>query len=276
LQFSLETLAYLATILGTAIALLALIQSSTWISLICLAFVCGAAGLGFYARQKRLTLNSASTVIDGHSLDSLNIANLRRRVNRTFVVQSAEHTVHIKGEDMEIEWKYSGFCNANGVSSMEFSIDADISTPFTKLRCLAFDLGQDPEMANEIQPVLVGAESISKKISVPLLEPLNMHQPFSVLLKFTLLGALKTGFGYYSSTSSFAQTRSHHCVVRLTFFGPSPEWMRVYESAGKVSGKLLKTLPPNHSEPERTEYKDIVDDRDGRSARVYAFWRDSI
>ena len=41
-------------------------------------------------------------------------------------------------------------------------------------------------MVRPIRPLLVGPEGISKKISVPFLEPLKANQAFGVLLKCTL------------------------------------------------------------------------------------------
>jgi hypothetical protein len=80
---------------------------------------------GLYARKKRLALAAASTEIEGHSIDSLNMANLKRRVNRTLVIQEAIHTVVIEGEDMEFTWKYSGYCKSDRATSIDFSIDSD-------------------------------------------------------------------------------------------------------------------------------------------------------
>lgn len=276
MQFSLETLAALATIIGTVITVLALIQSSAWLLLTSLLIVCLSICAVLYARRQRLTLNAASTVIEGHSIDSLNIANLRRRVNRTFVIQEAHHTVRVKGEDLEITWKYSGYCRADRVSAMEFSIDSEDGTEFNQLDCVAFDLGHDLEMTHKIRPVLIGSDGISKKISVPFLEPLKKHQPFGVLLTCTLPRCVTAGFGYYSSTLSFAQRRVRRCVVHLMFEGPAPSWMRVYESTSKRPNELVKTLRPSRQRRGLCEYLDVIEDRHGQSARVYAFWRDSI
>ncbi len=241
--------------------------------LISLSFITLSVGVGMYARQKRLILASASMVIEGHSIDSLNVANLRRRVNRTFVVQEAHHTVRIEGEDMKITWNYSGYCRADFTSAMEFSIDSDEGTPFDKLDCEAFDLAHDPEMRHKIRPVLVGTEGISKKVSVPFLEPLKADQPFGVILKCTLPRCVKMGFGYYTATSSFAQARVQRCTVRLIFVGAAPVWLRVYESTAREPAALVKTLPPILHGEGLCEYLDIVGERHGRSARVYAFWR---
>jgi hypothetical protein len=276
MPFTVERIAALATVLGTALGVLALIRSSEWLVLVCLASVCISLGAVLYARQKRLILNSSAVVIEGHSIDSLNIANLRRRITKTLVVQEAKHTVRIEGEDMEITWQYSGFCKADGVSSIEFSVDSDENTPFDQLDCVAFDLARDSQMRHRIRPILVGAEGISKKISVPLLEPLQANQPFSVSLKCTLRRCVKAGFGYYTSTSSLVQNRVQRWVVRLIFPGAMPAWVRVYETSADGQSRLVKTLVPDIQESYSSEYVDVVDHRHGQSARIYAFWRDSI
>ncbi len=276
MPFSLESLAALATIVSVVISLLALLDSRSWLVVTSLFFVCLSMVALWYAWRERLGRNAASTVIEGHSIDSLNIANLKRRLNRTFVFQEVHHTARIKGEDMEITWKHSGYCKTNRESAIEFNIDSDASTPFAKLDCIAFDLGHDPDMNHPIRPVLVGAEGISKRISVPFLEPLKANENFGVLLKCTLPGCVKAGFSYYTSTLSFAQRRVQRSVVRLIFVGPAPTWMRVYESTSKRPTKLLKTLPPTRQEQDLYEYVDEVEDRDGHSARVYTFWRDSV
>ncbi len=276
MHFSLESLAAAATILGTAVSILALVQSRAWLVLTSLVFVGVSVVAGLHARRERLALDAASVMIEGHSIDSLNIANLRRRVNRTFVIQEAHHTARIEGEDLKITWMYSGYCRADRESAFEFSIEADDSTSFDRLDCVAYDLGHDPDMTHRIRPFLVGTEGISKKISVPFLEPLQFEQSFGVLLRCTLPGCIKPGFGYYTSTLSFAQDRVRRCVVRLIFAGKGPEWMRVYECAPSGQTTLVKSLAPLRQDRELSEYLDVVEDRQGRSARVYAFWRDPV
>jgi hypothetical protein len=275
MPFSLDTLAALATVLGTGISILALIQSRSWLMLISFLLVCASVAIGWYARQKRLVLNAASTVIEGHSIDSLNIANLRRRVNRTFIIQSSHHTVTIEGESMEITWRYTGFCKVKEASEIEFSIDSDCGTPFAQLDCIAFDLGRDPEMTTPIRPMLLGTEGISKKISVAFLDPIKANEPFAIVLKCSLPRCVKAGFGYYTSTCSVEQKRVQQCTIHLIFIGSIPKWMRVYESTDKRSSRLVKTLAPTCSESDRVEYVDAIEDRRGQSARVYVFWRDT-
>ena len=48
-----------------------------------------------------------------------------------------------EGEDLKIEWIYSGYCRAKRASVMEFSIEAERTVPFDRLDCVAYDLGHD-------------------------------------------------------------------------------------------------------------------------------------
>jgi hypothetical protein len=276
MPFSLETLAALATIIGTIVSVLALVQSRDWLLLISLLVVCLSVVAVLYARRQRLVLDAASTVIEGHSIDALNIGSIRRRVNRTLFVQEAHHTARIEGEDLEITWKYSGYCKAKSESSIEFSINSENNTAFGRLNCSAYDLGHDPEMSHEIQPLLVGPEGLSKTVSIPFLKPLATNQPFEVMLRCSLPRCIKAGFSYYASTLSFAQDRVGRCEVRLIFVGAAPSWLRVYESTLQKPATLVKSLSPLRREPGLCEYLDIAEDRRGQSARVYLFWRDSF
>ena len=51
--------------------------------------------------------------IEGISIDATNAANLRRRVNRTLMIQSAEQSVTIDGPDLDMVWRYAGYCRAD-------------------------------------------------------------------------------------------------------------------------------------------------------------------
>ena len=274
MSFSLESLAALATIVGAIAGVLALIQSSALLVLTSLLFVCVAIVAVWYVRKQRLTLDAASIVIEGQSIDSLNIANLRRRVNRTFVIQDAHHTARIEGADMELTWTYTGYCRAAQESAMEFSIDSEGSTDFNDMDCVAFDLRHDPKMACPIRPLLVGSQGISKKISVPFLAPLKANQPFGILLRCRLPRCITPGLTYYTSTLSFAQEKVRRCAVHLIFAGRAPNWVRVYEPSAEGPASLVKSLAPSRQEPEVTEYEDVAVDRAGQSSRVYMFWRD--
>jgi len=276
MQFSLESLAALATIIGTALSILPLLHSRNWIVLTSLPLVSLAIIAGLYARRDRRDVKSTPVTIEGQSIDCLNVANMRRRVNRTLNVQQAQHTARIEGEDLKIEWIYSGHCRAKRESVMEFSIEAERTVPFDRLECVAYDLGHDPSSAHKIRPLLIGTDGVSKKLSVPFLEPLRRDQPFRMMLKCTLPGCIPPGFGYYVATLSFAQDRVRRSTIRLIFAGPAPIWVRVYECAPSRPPTLLKTLAPVKEGGGQYEYLDVVTGADGQSARVYAFWRDSI
>jgi hypothetical protein len=274
MQFSLESLASLATIAGLLITVLGIFQSREWLALTSLSFAAVAVSLFAYARHMKNAVSSASIVIEGHSVDALNIANLRRRTNRTFFIQEAEHAVRIEGEDMEITWRYSGYCCAKSAAEMEFTINSEAGTRFNELDSVAYDLGRDPEKTHPIRPRLVGADGISKRISVPLLETLKEKQPFEIVLTFKLPRCARKGFSYYVSALSFAQNSIHSSVVHLVFSGAAPSWVRVYECIEGSGAVLLKNLAPESREAERVEYFDAIKDRPGQSARVYSFWRD--
>jgi len=273
MQFSLESLASLATIAGLLITVLGVFQSREWLVLTSLSFAAVAVSIFAYARHLKNAVSSASIVIEGHSIDGLNIANLRRRTKRTFFIQEAEHTVRIEGEDMEITWRYSGYCRAKTAAEMEFTINSEAGTRFEELSSIAYDLGRDPERNHPIRPRLVGADGISKRISVPLLEMLEENQPFEIVLTFNLPRCARMGFSYYGSALSFTQNSIHSSVVRLLFSGTAPSWVRVYECIPGPDAILLKSLAPASQDGNCVEYVDAIEGRPG--ARVYAFWRDS-
>jgi hypothetical protein len=129
-------------------------------------------------------------------------------------------------------------------------------------------------MTRPIRPLLLGTESISKKISIPFLEPLEANQPFGLVLKCTLPKCIKPGLNYFSSTLSFAQARVPLCTVRLIFEGGAPPWVRVYDCVNAGEPTLIKQLTP--VEPNRNEYVDTVENLKGQSARIYAFLREDL
>src|SRR5438105_14824241 len=95
-----DELASWASILGTVVSFLGLIQSKTWLTAVGLLFVALSIITLAYARRERRRLRSAAISVEGRSLDSLNVANLRRRVNRSLLVQRADHMASIEGEDL--------------------------------------------------------------------------------------------------------------------------------------------------------------------------------
>lgn len=268
-----ESLASWATILGTILGILGLIQSYTWLTSIgALLFVVSVAAL-LYARRQRQILASATIKVGGRSIDSLNVASLRRRLDRSLVIQEAHHLAEIDGEDLATSWQYTGYCHANRESSIEFSVDTDNNVPFEGLKCFAYDLSNDPSKEHRIQPLLIGPDGISKKLAVPFLEPLIAQQPFSVLLACDLPGCMKGGMEYYTSTMSFDQDTVRHFSTRLIFRHSRPHWVRVYDCDDHGVIRLLRDLRPVREEHELTEYLDAGQSVAAKSARIYIFQR---
>lgn len=143
------------------------------------------------------------------------------------------------------------------------------------MHCVAYDLTYDPDKTHPIRPLLVGAEGVSKKISLPFREPLRRGEPFHIALRCTLPKCVTSGFGYYTATLSFAQDRVRRSTVRIVFVGAAPNWMRVYERLPHRAPTLIKSLTPARHEQGQCEYLDVIEDARGQSARVYALWRDS-
>lgn len=274
MPLSLDSLAAIATIIGTLTSVVAIVQSRDWLVLTSVPLLCIAVASGWYARRERLALKSAAVTVEGRSIDALAAANLRRRVNRTLFVQEAEHVARIEGEDMAIEWIYSGYCRARSASAMEFSIESEHTVPFDQMHCVAYDLKYDPAKAHPIRPLLVGTEGVSKKIAVPFREPLRANEPFHIALSCTLPNCVRPGFGYYTSTLSFAQDRVRRGTVRIVFVGSAPSWMRVYECLPHRAPLLVKSLTPVRQGQGSCEYLDVTEGAGGQSARVYAFRRD--
>jgi hypothetical protein len=276
MDLSTDSLASWATILGTVISLFGLIQSRAWITATGVLLVAVSVGALLYARKEHRLVSSATLTVASRSLDSLNAANLNRRRNRSLVVQKAYHGARIEGENLQITWRYAGYCRAERTSAIEFSIDGDNNVPFEKLECFAHDLGHDPNQKHKIRPLLVGADGISKKISVPFLAPLIQRQGFDVILRCKLPGCMKAGIDYYSSTLSFDQPSIPYFTTRLVFVGTRPEWVRVYDCDLLGRTRLIKDLPPARQRQGVTQYVDVLDDALGQLTRVYLFQRGSV
>ena len=268
-----DSLAYWSTILGTVLSVLGLSESSLFLAVLGSLLLAGSLAALVYAERQRQKLKLAAVKIEGRSIDSLNLASLGRRLNRSLIVQEAEQEATIKGEDMVISWRYRGYCRAPHEAVAEFSIDTDNYIPFERLDCFAFDLQHDPKRVHRIRPVLHGADGLSKKIAVPLLERLSERELFNVLLVCTLPGCMKSGVEYYTSTMSTAQERVPIFTVRLVFLDERPEWVRVYECGASGVTKLLKDLQPSHEAAELIEYTDQANDVPAQSARIYVFCR---
>jgi len=271
-----DSVAFWMTVLGTLVGFFGVFRSRAWLAMIgALVVVWSLAVLG-YAQRQRDVVKSAVLKISGRSIDSLNVAGLRRRPNRSLVVQRVENTAVIDGEDLTIVWKCTGYCRADREAAMEFSIDADANIPFATLDCVAFDLRNDPRKRYAIRPILVGPDGMSKKIQVPFLAPLASKEPFSVLLTCKLPGCMRSGIDYYTATLSFAQETVPRYAVKLRFEHGRPQWVRVYECLPNGAVSLLRDLRPGTANAGVQEYADAATDVPATSARVYLFQRPTL
>jgi hypothetical protein len=260
-----------ASILSSAAAVLGLIQSQTLLTALALALIAVALCTIAIVRQSRHRLQSASLSAEGVNLDSLNIANLRRRVNRSLVLQHAYQLAKIEGRELTVSWQYNGFCRAETEASIEFSVDSENNIPFPQLECFAYDLKEDPERLHKIRPILLGADGLSKKIAIPFLRPLAQQEHFSVLLNCRLPECVGTGVQYYASSLSFEQARVSRVVVHLIFVRNPPEWVRVYEPDKSNRLKLLNELRPFKNDGETCEYIDLTEMAPGQSLRIFVY-----
>lgn len=273
MQYLLPTLAAATALLGPLATILGLIQSRGWLTALGAVLFCIAILAIAYARTQRLRVDAASVEIEGISIDSVNAANVRRRVNRSLTIQAADHFATIDGADLDMVWRYAGFCRAARETAMEFSVDSGNTIPFERLDCYAYDLKRDPEKKHKIQPLLVGPDGISKKIAVPFLEPLRAQEPFDVMLHCRLPGTYRQGIGYYTSTLSFHQDRIGRSAVHLTFLRRKPDWVRVYDCDSRGRPHLVKNLSPVREDGETTEYLDEAENVAAQSVRIYLFRR---
>ena len=253
-----------------------LVQSRGWLTGLGSLFVCAAIIAVAYAQGQRRRLEAASIEIEGISIDSVSAANLRRRVNRTLTIQTAEQIVTIDGPDLDMVWRYTGFCRADRETALEFSVEAEASIPFSQLDCYAHDLKRDPDKKYKIQPVLIGPDGISKKIAVPFLEPLVANEGFDIMLHSRLPGIYRAGTGYYTSTLSLDQDKVGRCTVELKFPQSKPAWVRGYECLSSGRPRLIKTLRPVGGDQQTGVYRDVVEKVDAQSVRIYLFNREKL
>jgi hypothetical protein len=271
-----DSISFWVTILGTVLGVFGAIQSLTWLAVIGILVACGSVSALIYARKQRLRLESAALTILGRSVDSLNVASLRRRTNRSLIIQEAENVAVIDGEDLAMTWRASGYCRANRETVMECSIDADTNIPFDDLDCFAYDLQRDPRRRHRIRPILLGPDGNSKKIAVPFLAPLSAQEPLRMALECKLPGCMKAGVDYYTATLSFNQDLIDRYSMRLTFLNDLPEWVRAYECRADGEVKLLNDLRPVRKSAGICEYSDVDTQVAARSARIYMFFRQAL
>jgi hypothetical protein len=268
-----ESVSYWLSLLGTLSGLFGALQSLTWIAVAGVLLAVGSLGILFYAHKQHRLVRSALLEIENRTLDSLGMANLLRRINKTLAIQAVRNVAVIDGEDLTVTWHCTGYCQAKRATSIEFSVSADANVPFEALACSAFDLVHDPERRHPIRPMLMGPDGIAKRIAVPFLAPLSENDPFEVVLTCELPGCMNTGTDYYAATLSFAQDLVPRLAVELTFRNGVPRWVRVYERRLDGGVMLLKQLQAVRADGRTSEYHDMASDVAARSARVYVFSR---
>src|SRR5262249_15169401 len=145
MEMSPESLAAWATAFGSLVSAVALVQSRTWLSVFGAAMLMVAIVALLYARHERRLISSAAVRLGGRNLDSLNIASLRRELNRSLVIDAADHVAEIEGANLAVSWRYSGYCRSDRESVFVFSVDTDNFIPFDELHCFAYDMMRDAE-----------------------------------------------------------------------------------------------------------------------------------
>lgn len=266
-----ENLAFATSLVGSAIALLGLLEEATAITLIGTVISAASAAGVLYSRRKGHVPDFDGASIEGLNLDLLHISNHRRRLNQSLVVERAFQVAIIDGPDLNIAWQYDGFCRSEVEPKIEFSIDSESNIPFDELDCFAFDLQNDPGRLRKIKPVLVGNDGFSKKVSVQFLEPLKRDQRFSMLLQCNLPGCIAPGVQYYASTLSFDQPSINSTTVHLIFAGARPNWVRLYDFDKRARPRLRNELRPFRDDGTTCEFVDMARDVPGQSVFVYVF-----
>jgi hypothetical protein len=257
-------------LLGSGTALLGLVQHAP--ALILTGITLSAAAAAALVTERRLRrAHPVPPEIERLNLDSLHVANLRRRLNRSLKLERAFQVAIIEGADLHLAWQYDGYCQSKTEADIEFSIDSENNVPFEQIECFAFDLQNDPVRLNQIRPRLLGSDGVSKKISVSFLKPLAKDDHFSVLLHCRLPACISTGIQYYTSSLSFDQQSVDSTSVHLIFVRSRPAWVRVYEFDKNGRATFISELRSFRDDGATCEYVDMAQNTPGRSVRVYLY-----
>ena len=92
-----DTVSFWASILGTFLGLLGVLQSITWLAALGGVMIVGSICAIGYAARQRQRVESAVLKMAGRSIDSLNMAGLRRRVNRSLTIQEVHNEATVDG-----------------------------------------------------------------------------------------------------------------------------------------------------------------------------------
>lgn len=232
-----------------------------------------AALIGVCVQRGRVFAPALAMFIGDRSLDSLNAANLRRRVTDDVFIQDAHHTAVINDDSLSFVWNYTGYAVGKQVSTIVLSIDSDSNVPFDALDCVAYDLRSDPGLSHQITPILIGQDGLSKKIAVPFINPISAGERFAIRLECRLPNCMKFGIEYYTCTLSFNQHFVPTCTVQMRFLGTRPRWVRLYQLGAGSELQIIKDLRPISETAGLVEYSDIAWNLKGSSTAVYAFDR---
>ncbi len=263
--------ALLWTAIGSGLAFCGLAADVTWVTFGGIVCTTVPAIRSLHLRGKHPASPPWPTHIEGLNIDSLYIANLRRRLNQTLTLRRAFQVAIVNGADLNIAWQYDGVCRSEPETSIEFSIDSESSATFEQLDCVVFDLRNDPQRQHPIQPSLLGGDGLSKKIQARFLQPLSAEEPFNMLLQCRLPNCISTGVQYYTSSLSFDQRSIDSSSVHLIFVGARPEWVRVYQCRSRKEPKFLGDLRAFRDDGVTCEYFDIARDVPGQSVLVYLY-----
>ncbi len=266
-----ENLTPLITLLGTGIALLGVLQSAPALMLPGIALSAAAASAALLSERRVKDAQPMPPSIERLNLDSLHVANVRRRLNTSLKLDRAFQVAIIEGPDLHLAWQYEGYCQSKTETGIEFSIDSENNIPFAQLDCFAFDLRYDPVRLKQIRPSLVGSDGVSKKVRVPFLIPLAKDDRFSVLLHCKLPACISTGVQYYTSSLSFDQPAVDSASVHLIFVKARPRWLRVYEFDKNGQPSFVSELRPFRDDGATCEYVDMLQKVPGQSVRVYLY-----
>lgn len=266
-----EDYALWGSIFGSTVALLGIALPQTWLAFLGVSLATASAVAGLHLTK----LHAPTPIsIEGFSLDALHIANLRRRRNRSLLLERAFQIAIVNGSDLTLAWQYNGKCKTAGETNIEFSIDSENNIAFDQLDCYAVDLLNDPGRERPIRPTLVGSDGVSKKIRVPFHHPLSQGDSFSILLRCTLPGCVTTGTQYYVSSLSFDQPSIESAVVQLIFPSEKPAQVKVLDYNPQKGLQYIRTLRPFRDDGTTCEYVDMEHSVPGQWIRVYLYTLD--
>src|SRR5580698_10346704 len=97
-----DSVAFWATVVGTLTGVFGLFESAAWIAAIGALIASCSVGTLIYAARQRAVVKSAALKVGNRSIDSLNLASLHRRLNRSLVIQQADNLAVIDDEDLSV------------------------------------------------------------------------------------------------------------------------------------------------------------------------------